>query len=158
MGLTVTVRASVRGQVRAEDLARLRTRATRMLRAVALSERPEAPRALVCGLTLVDDAEIRELNRDFRKKDKYTDVLAFAMREGGGPIHLEELGDVVISVPTARRQAKRGLYRELEHLWAHGLCHLLGYDHRTDAEETAMNARALALVTEAQRKGRTRAA
>jgi probable rRNA maturation factor len=68
------------------------------------------------------------------------------------------LGDIVISVDTARRQARHGLYRELLHLASHGLCHLLGYDHRDDDEERAMNARAAALRDEAVRRGRVRAA
>jgi class 3 adenylate cyclase len=68
------------------------------------------------------------------------------------------LGDVVISVETARRQAKRGLYAELLHLASHGLCHLLGYDHRDDEEEHVMNARAAKLRKEAARTGRVKAA
>ena len=86
-------------------------------------------------------------------------MLAFAQREGpAAAIHPGLLGDVVISVDTARRQARHGLYRELLHLASHGLCHLLGYDHRDDAEEREMNARAAALRAEAARRGRIRAA
>jgi len=134
---------------------RLARRLERMLRAAALHE---GSRALEASLLLTDDPTIRALNRSFRHKDKPTDVLAFAQREGGGPTPAGLLGDVVISVATARRQARRGLERELLHLTAHGLCHLLGYDHRTDAEEATMNARARALLAEAARRGRTRAA
>ena len=72
--------------------------------------------------------------------------------------HGDLLGDIVISVETAARQAKRGLYAELLHLASHGLCHLLGYDHRDDPEEATMNARASALRREAARTGRVRAA
>ncbi len=64
----------------------------------------------------------------------------------------------MISVDTARRQAKRGLYAEILHLASHGLCHLLGYDHRDDEEERVMNARAAALRREGRRSGRVRAA
>jgi probable rRNA maturation factor len=111
------------------------------------------------ALRLCDDAAIQELNRDYRSKDKPTDVLAFAQREGpAGALHPELLGDLVISVETARRQAKRGLYAELLHLASHGLCHLLGYDHRDDEEERVMNARAAKLRREARRTGRVRAA
>jgi probable rRNA maturation factor len=86
-------------------------------------------------------------------------VLAFAQRDApGAPAHAGLLGDIVISVDTARRQARRGLYRELLHLASHGLCHLLGYDHRDDAEEREMNARAAALRAEAHRRGRIRPA
>ena len=111
------------------------------------------------SLRLVGDARIHELNRGYRRKDRPTDVLAFAQREGpAGAIHPGLLGDIVISVDTARRQARHGLYRELLHLASHGLCHLLGYDHRTDAEEADMNARAAALRAEARRRGRVRPA
>lgn len=95
------------------------------------------------SILLCDDKTIHVLNREHRRKDKPTDVLAFAMREGaelaGGHALL---GDVVISLQTARRQAKqhrRQLWDEVTMLLAHGLLHLIGYDHRTDAEERAMN-------------------
>jgi probable rRNA maturation factor len=99
------------------------------------------------SVALVDDARIHTLNRDFRGKDKPTDVLAFAMEEGavtpsaGGP---RVLGDVIVSIETARKQAKRRrrpLLDELTMLLAHGLLHLLGYDHQTDDEEREMVAK-----------------
>lgn len=93
-------------------------------------------------LSLVDDDEIHALNRDYRDKDKPTDVLSFSMREGeGGTLHPELLGDVVISVETAARQAAEGarpLADELLHLAVHGLAHLCGYDHATLDEERVM--------------------
>lgn len=109
------------------------------------------------SLRLVRDPDMRALNRDYRGKDKPTDVLAFAQQEGPAAAR-DVLGDLVISIDTARRQAKRGLHAELLHLASHGLCHLLGYDHRTDDEERTMNARAAALRAEARRRGRIRAA
>jgi len=137
----------------AKQLAR---EVARMIRAAALTDGYAAYEA---SLRLTDDATIHALNRDYRAKDKPTDVLAFAQREGpGGPLHPELLGDVVISVDTARTQAKRGLHAELLHLASHGLCHLLGYDHRDDEEERVMNLRAAALRREARRSGRVRAA
>ncbi|HKQ68406.1 MAG TPA: rRNA maturation RNase YbeY [Polyangiaceae bacterium] len=103
------------------------------------------------SVAFTNDGEIHELNKVFRAKDRPTDVLAFAMREGGGPSAQrsdrappELLGDVVISVDTARRQAKqkrRTLEAELIMLLAHGLLHLVGYDHQTDEEERAMKAK-----------------
>jgi len=134
----------------------LRTEIGRMVRAAA---RHDDRADYEVSVRFVDDAAIHALNRAYRKKNKPTDVLAFAQREGpGGALHPSVLGDIVISVDTARRQAKRGLYRELLHLASHGLCHLLGYDHRDDAEERTMNARAAALRDEAARRGRIRAA
>jgi probable rRNA maturation factor len=135
---------------------RLAGEVARMIRAAARTDRRKDYEV---GLRLTTDAAIRVLNRDYRGKAKPTDVLAFAQREGpAAKLHPELLGDIVISVDTARRQARRGLPAELLHLASHGLCHLLGYDHRDDAEERAMNARAAALRAEATRQGRVRAA
>jgi probable rRNA maturation factor len=105
---------------------------------------------------LCDDETIRALNRDYRGKDRPTDVLAFAMREGdGGELHPDLLGDVVISMDTARRQAAERAQRivdEVTFLLAHGLLHLLGYDHRTDDEDRVMRARTDALVAAARHR------
>jgi probable rRNA maturation factor len=128
----------------------------RMVRAAALFD---GKAAYDVALRLTNDEAIRELNRDYRAKDKPTDVLAFAQQESaGGTLHPSLLGDIVISIPTARRQARRGLAAELLHLASHGLCHLLGYDHQTDPEEAEMNARAAELRREARRTGRVRRA
>jgi probable rRNA maturation factor len=135
---------------------RLRRELGRMARAAALAA---GQRGFELAVRITDDATIRALNRDYRGKDKPTDVLAFAQREGpAAALHPDVLGDLVISLDTARRQARRGLPAELLHLASHGLCHLLGYDHRDDAEERVMNARAAALRREAKRTGRVRAA
>jgi len=135
---------------------RLRSDVARMIRAAARRDRRADYEV---SLRLVGDAQIHALNRGYRRKDRPTDVLAFAQREGPtAALHPGLLGDIVISVDTARRQARGGLYRELLHLASHGLCHLLGYDHRDDAEEAAMNARAAALRAEASRRGRIRPA
>jgi probable rRNA maturation factor len=93
------------------------------------------------SILLTNDDQIAKLNHLYRKKKGPTDVLAFAQREGepGGSRGL--LGDVVVSVETARRQADgRGwdLVSELTMLVAHGLLHLLGWDHQTDAEDRRM--------------------
>lgn len=135
---------------------RLTTELARMVRAAA---RHDGRTDFEVALRITTDAEIRALNRDYRATNKPTDVLAFAQREGpAGALHPELLGDIVISVDTARRQARRGLAAELLHLASHGLCHLLGYDHRDDDEERAMNERAAALRREGARTGRVRAA
>jgi probable rRNA maturation factor len=97
------------------------------------------------SILLCDDNAIRKLNRRYREKNKPTDVLAFPMQEGPGPaMHPELLGDVVISLPTAARQAAehdRPIIQEVTFLLAHGLLHLLGYDHATKREEREMKAR-----------------
>ena len=133
---------------------RIRREVARMVKAAALTE---GRRDLDVALRLTDDPTIHALNRDWRGKNKPTDVLAFAQREAA-TADSQLLGDIVISVDTARRQARRGLYAELVHLASHGLCHLLGYDHRDDAEEAVMNGRAAALRREARRSGRVRTA
>lgn len=142
----VAVPAALRSRVRRE--------VARMVKAAALAE---GRRDLDVALRLTDDATIHVLNRDWRGKDRPTDVLAFAQREAAAA-DAGLLGDIVISVDTARRQAKRGLYAEVIHLASHGLCHLLGYDHRDDEEERVMNTRAAALRREGRRTGRVRAA
>lgn len=91
------------------------------------------------SLTLVDDAAIRLLNREHRGKDSPTDVLSFPMEALAGGERL--LGDVVISVETARRQAAgydAPLQRELYRLLIHGLLHLLGHDHHARDERRVM--------------------
>lgn len=90
-----------------------------------------APRAESLGVRFVGDREMRRVNRQFRAKDQATDVLSFPGEDG-------HLGDILVSVPTARRQAAaagRGMDRELKTLLLHGVLHCLGYDHETDEGE-----------------------
>ena len=91
------------------------------------------------SILFVDDEEIKRLNREYRKKDKPTDVLSFPMREGEyGGINPDLLGDVVISLDTASMQAEeRGetLEEELNFLLIHGILHLFGFDHEGTASE-----------------------
>ena len=95
----------------------------------------------VC-LQLTDDQHIAELNRQYRGIDGPTDVLSFAWNEGmplkGARGHL---GDIVISVESAQRQANQighSLNRELAFLEIHGILHLMGFDHVTETEEQVM--------------------
>ena len=106
------------------------------------------------SIVLTDDLQIEVLNRTHRRKAKPTDVLAFPMDpDGAGPSgKMQLLGDVVISLETAARQARarrRPLMDEVTHLLAHGILHLAGFDHRTDAEERRMNEATRALVVSA---------
>jgi probable rRNA maturation factor len=97
---------------------------------------------LEVSVLLTDDAGIQCLNKQYRNIDKPTDVLAFAMREGAGSeINPHLLGDIVISIQTAQRQAldvQHSLDMELNLLAVHGTLHLLGYDNETDSEATIM--------------------
>jgi probable rRNA maturation factor len=94
------------------------------------------------GILFVGDQRMRGLNRRYRGKDRTTDVLAFAMREAARPevsrLIPDMLGDVVISIPTAWRQAKEArwtLDEELACLLIHGILHLCGYDHERGEKE-----------------------
>jgi len=96
-----------------------------------------APLGARATVVLLADSPLRALNRTYRGQDRPTDVLSFAARRTPGG-EKSYLGDVLISVETARRQAMaRGtsLGRELRLLALHGLIHLLGYDHETDNGE-----------------------
>jgi probable rRNA maturation factor len=96
------------------------------------------------SFVLTNDERIHELNKIYRGKDRPTDVLAFAMHEGEyGALAGRVLGDVIVSVPTATKQAVSAgtpVLAEVTMLLAHGLLHLLGWDHRTDAEDRRMRA------------------
>jgi probable rRNA maturation factor len=86
---------------------------------------------------------MRSLNRTWRQVDRTTDVLSFSQREGQFPdIQPQVLGDIVICLPQAERQARdagHSLVREIDRLLVHGILHLLGYDHeRSSAEAVRM--------------------
>ncbi|MFN3947360.1 MAG: rRNA maturation RNase YbeY [Aquificaceae bacterium] len=88
------------------------------------------------SIYLTDDQVIRDLNRSYRGKDKATDVLSFTLDEPVGEYHL--LGEIVISIDTAERQAKDlgySLEEEIKRLLVHGFVHLLGYDHELGEKE-----------------------
>ncbi|WOV85517.1 rRNA maturation RNase YbeY [Sporosarcina jeotgali] len=101
------------------------------------------------SVTFLDDSAIQQINRDYRGKDQATDVISFALEEEGEgeaavigaddiPRHL---GDLLISVETAKRQAEEyghSIERELGFLALHGFLHLLGYDHMTETDEKKM--------------------
>ena len=105
------------------------------------------------SVSFVRDPKIRELNREFRGKDKPTDVLSFPLYEPGEVADAETerlLGDIVISVDTALRQAAdydATLDREVQRLLIHGILHLLGHDHEEPVERAAMEAEERRLAT-----------
>jgi probable rRNA maturation factor len=121
-----------RGGASAEQVA-----ATRGLGPWLTTIAPAAARGDVC-VALVSDARMRALNRQFRGKDKVTDVLSFPARSGSVssvPSAAGFLGDVVIAAGVAKKQAKaagHSLKTEIRVLTLHGLLHLLGYDHSSD--------------------------
>ncbi|TLS50347.1 rRNA maturation RNase YbeY [Paenibacillus antri] len=130
---------------------------------LALAGEMESVDAGDVSVTIVDDEAIRELNLQYRKLDKPTDVLSFSMWESAGeetPIVYgdesegddvedgetvelpdEPIGDIVISAATAKRQSEEyghSFERELGFLFVHGFLHLIGYDHEDEAAERVM--------------------
>jgi len=117
----------------------------RIVRAARALLRAVGRPAAALSLTFVGDAAMRRLNREHRGKDAPTDVLSFPLVEAGDAYAGGErlLGDIVISIDTARRQAAdydAPLAREVERLLIHGLLHLLGHDHMEPGERAAMEA------------------
>ena len=107
------------------------------------------------SILFVDDHRIQTLNREYRRKDRPTNVLAFPMREGDFPaVAPQLLGDVVISADRAAAEAeKAGIGLERHTLWLliHGILHLFGFDHEKSRQETAdMEARTAHLMQKMQ--------
>jgi probable rRNA maturation factor len=99
------------------------------LRHFALHLQRQVTKGRIFDCLIADDAELRRLNREFRKKDYATDVLSFPADAGN------YIGDIAISVDRARAQAREfghAIHIELRILMLHGVLHLLGYDHETD--------------------------
>ncbi len=119
------------------DRRLLRSRALRMLRASGSADSE-------LSIALIDDETILELNADHRGIARPTDVLSFSLLEGAFAEHRGALlGDVVIGLETAARQARdahRSLDDEVARLLIHGTLHLLGHDHEEPEEERVMRA------------------
>jgi probable rRNA maturation factor len=93
------------------------------------------------SISFVDDENIRQINKQYLQRDRATNVISFSMLEGKcGNINPQILGDVIISVQTARKDAVKGrlsLEQEIDFLLIHGILHLLGYNHEnTTKKET----------------------
>lgn len=112
------------------------------------------PGAVELGITLADAAGQRQLNRDYRGQDEPTNVLAFPVWEPGtrlSPGVPILLGDVVLAVETVAQEAaeqKKPLADHLLHLTVHGVLHLLGYDHLTQAEAAIMESLERSILAE----------
>jgi len=132
------------------SLLTIKRRANRMLRALRRDDKQ-------LSVLLCDDPFIRRLNRRYRGIDRVTDVLSFSMREGPPlPFSSSLLGDVVISIPRATRQAaarRAAVLDEVTLLLAHGILHLLGVDHATPTEQVRMTRAAARLVQRAAAGG-----
>lgn len=134
----------------------------RVAQEVGAAEAVAYPAAL--SVVITDDEAVRELNRRWRGMDRTTDVLSFSFQEGDAefppdPEGVIQLGEVIISLPQAQRQAERrgySLRREITLLAVHGILHLLGYDHERPAERKKMQAREAEILSRLM-EGDTRA-
>jgi probable rRNA maturation factor len=100
-----------------------------------------ADQAADLSIVISDDELIQTLNNEYRKVDKPTDVLSFPSDETNPESGIRYLGDIIISLPRATAQAAEANHpvaEELSMLAIHGVLHLLGYDHQTDAEKKSM--------------------
>jgi probable rRNA maturation factor len=101
------------------------------------------------SVALADDAMMHKLNRDYRGKDMPTNVLAFPAEDSGAAGRARLLGDVVLAFETVQREAaerSKPLADHVSHLVVHGMLHLLGCDHETDAHAAAMEALEIAIL------------
>jgi probable rRNA maturation factor len=115
-----------------------------LVRSIVARELPEARRSVI-SLHLVSDETIRALNAEHRGQDVHTDVLSFPLHDAHGfvlpPDQPAHLGDVVVSLPRAVEQASEfghSVDRELAYLVAHGVLHVLGYDHEHEQDQRRM--------------------
>ena len=139
------------------DIAGLDERALERLASHALAiEGVAKPSEL--SVLLADDPTVHQLNKTYRATDEATDVLSFSQSEGEPFAQPEgtapHLGDVIISIDTARRQATEyalSLQEEVAHLLVHGVLHLLGYDHEDASEAEVMRRHEDAILGGAQR-------
>ena len=122
--MTILIKSTLKKQEPTQRAVRARLR--KLLAAVGLQNAE-------LSVLFVGDCAMRTMNRRYRGKDRTTDVLSFAFREGAyGTVQHNMLGDIVVSLPVAERQARQAgetITREIDRLLVHGLLHLLGYDH-----------------------------
>ena len=139
----------------AMSAAWLRSVARRVLAAEGPDEAVEA------SVVVTDDATVRDLNRRYRDQDEPTDVLSFGLGDSADgsfvlpPDERSHLGEVVISYPTAVRQAEEeghSVEAELAHLLVHGILHLLGYDHQNAEDERTMRDREAEILADVEPK------
>ena len=106
-----------------------------------LKDEYESEKDVYVSLFFTNNEKIREINKEYRDKDKETDVISFAYLETGEEGPYEVLGDIIISVEKAEEQANEyghSLKREFYYLLVHGILHLLGYDHIEDEDKKEM--------------------
>ncbi len=148
-GLTLTVIKEDAGWT--ADLPRAKKLADAAFAAVVQAEKLSRKRFTV-DLTLSNNRTVKKLNRDWRSKDKPTNVLSFPMETLDRPVprgYVRQLGDIILARETLKREAReqgKPLADHYQHLVVHGLLHLLGYDHMTDDEAEEMEAREVRIL------------
>jgi probable rRNA maturation factor len=148
--VSIRIEAPFRGQL---DRAALRRLTVRVLKAEGV-----APPAEV-SLVITDEETVRDLNRRYLRRNEPTDVLSFGHEAGGEPFvtppdGVRRLGEVILSYPTAERQAQeagRSVQEEAAHLVVHGLLHLLGHDHQDPEDQRRMRAHEESLLRQGGR-------
>ena len=117
------------------DKWEIRTKVTRLMKLVNCADKE-------ISITFVDDPTIQRINKQYLSRDKTTNVISFSLQEGDfGDINRGLLGDIVISVDTAHRDAEKGNFEfteELIFLIIHGLLHLTGYNHENTSKTDAL--------------------
>lgn len=117
------------------DKRRVRTRMTRLLKLMNCANKE-------ISITFVDDQAIQSINKKYLRRDRPTNVISFSLQEGEfGGINSDVLGDIVISVDTASKDAYRGnlsFDEEILFLMIHGFLHLTGYNHENTTRTNAM--------------------
>ncbi len=135
--LDVGIRVVAPAWTRALPRARLLAKRAAQAAFIAAPPRRLPPAGAEAAVVLASDAQMRALNRDYRGRDRSTNVLAFAARDGReaprAAAQPMTLGDVVVALETARAEARaegKPLANHLRHLVVHGMLHLLGHDHQ----------------------------
>ena len=112
-----------------------------------------ASREIEVSVVLTDDASVQVLNREYRGKDKPTNVLSFAALDGDDPLPPEgpvHIGDIILALETLRREAEdlgKPLQDHFTHLLIHGTLHLLGYDHENDDDANIMESLEISILS-----------
>ncbi len=126
------------------DIETIVTQLAQTTLTAAILPKAAIDRELEVSIVLANDDLVQVLNREYREKDKPTNVLTFASLDGDEPVPEEgvlNLGDVILSFQTIERECQeQGKFPldHIKHLTVHGVLHLLGYDHITDDEATDM--------------------
>ena len=94
--------------------------------------------SLYFDVIVVDDQQMQKINKQFRKKDKSTDVITFALRDASSSVNTPLLGEIYLAPDYIQKVSKKSFNEEFILAFIHGILHLLGYDHDDKKKEEAM--------------------